>query len=112
MVIERRHFTETIDKAPDVLVGEATCHTHSIDVGSTNTVRPPYLVASDPPTHLVILLTTSAITESLTDRCSVSPTHSVWGGDLLPHGGTLLGGIGHIEIRHTSPSRPTTRMLS
>ena len=29
---------------------------------------------------------------------------SVWGGDLLRDRGTLLGGVGHVEVSYTSPA--------
>ena len=64
-----------------------------------------YLVADDPPTHLIVLLTTSSVVESLTASTGgSSPTHPVWSGDLPPHRGTLLSGIRHVEVGYTSPA--------
>ena len=71
------------------------------------------LVAKDRATHLVILLTTSRVSESLTVQTRPSPTHPVWGGDLPPCRGTLLGGVRHVEVDYTSPaSWPTTGDLT
>ena len=72
-----------------------------------------YLVADDPPTHLVILLTTSGVVDPLTATSSgSSPTRPVWGGDLPPHRWTLLRGVGHVEVSYTSPATwPTTKGL-
>ena len=88
------------------------CHTDSLNIESveckTSTIEGSWssqLVANDPPTHLVILLTTSGVSEPLTASTSrSSPTHPVWGGDLLPHRGTLLGGVRHVEVGYTSPT--------
>ena len=58
-----------------------------------------YLVANDPPAHLVILLTTSGVVDPLTvTTVGASPTHPVWGVVLPPHRGTLLGGVRHVEV--------------
>ena len=92
-----------------VLLG-AMCHTNSINIESVDAIMREgiwraYLVANDPPTHLVILLTTSGIAEPLT-ATSVGPstTYPVWGGDLLPYRGTLLRGVRHVEVGYTSPA--------
>ena len=112
-----RVLFKTTCKAPDVLAGRTICHAHSIKIATVNwptrttkCIWGAYLVANHPPTHLVILLTTSGVSESLTASTGrSSPTHPVWGGDLLPHRGTLLGGVGHVEVGCTSPaSWPTT----
>ena len=79
----------TSSEGPDVLAGE-----------------PRVTLTDDRPTHLVILLTTSGVSEPLTGiSCQPSPTHS---GDLLPHRGALLGGVRNVEVGYTSPARSTT----
>ena len=103
----------TSSKAPDVFTGRTMRDTYSIKIDTVNwqmltkegTWR-TYLVADDPPTHLVILLTTSGIVEPLTTTLKdwSSPTHSVWGGDLLPHRGTSIIGVSHVEVSYTSPA--------
>ena len=30
--------------------------------------------------------------------CGSPFTHSKWGGDLLPHRGAVLGGVGHVKV--------------
>ena len=110
-------FIKATDKAPDVLAGRTIRHTYSVNIVSVNCwptttkcIWGAYLVADDPPTHLIILLTASGVSETLTASPSrSSPTHSEWGGDLLPHRGTLLWRIRHVEVDYTFPaSWPTT----
>ena len=106
----------TSSKAPDVLAGGTMRQTYPIKIVTVN--RPTYtseciwgayLVANDPPTHLVILHTTSGVSEPFTASPNrSSPTHSKWGGDLLPHRGAKLGGVRHVEVGYTSPARLTT----
>ena len=92
------------------------CNTYSIEIVSVNcswTLKRIWcaeLVADDPPTHLIILFTTSSVVEPLTATRSSrsSPTHPVWGGDLFPRRGTLLGRVGHIEVGYTFPTSCST----
>ena len=46
-----------------------------------------------PPTHLNLSCWCWPLTAARTISGGLSPTHSVWGGDLPPHRGTLLGGV-------------------
>ena len=88
------------------------CDTNSINIGSvdrmTRTNKSPCLsklVTNDPPTHLVILFTTSRVSDPLTATSVGSPpTHPVWRGDLQPHVRTVLGGTRHVEVGYTSPA--------
>ena len=88
------------------------CHTDSLNIESveckTSTIEGSWssqLVTNDPPTHLVILHTTSGIVEPLTATSGrPSPTRPVWGGVLPPHRGTLLEGVRHVEVGYTSPA--------
>ena len=99
-----------------MLTGGAVCHTDSINVEgvdrpsrSSESLCNSTLEAYDPAANLAVLLTTSGVVESLTARRGRSfPTHPVWGGDLLPNRGAVLGGIRHVEVGYTSPARPTT----
>jgi len=103
-----------------VLARGATCDTNAIYVVSVDGIARKEglwgsnLVADDPPTHLVILLTTSSVSDPFTASSGgPSPTHPEWGGDLLPHRGTLLGGVRHVEIGYSSPAgRSTTGVPS
>ena len=105
-------FIKTIRECPDVLAGSAMRHTDSIHIVSVyrptrtkESVCISQLVASDSPTHLVVLLTTSEVSDTLTVTTSgPSSTYPVWSGDLPPHRGTLLGGVRHVEVGYTSPA--------
>ena len=104
----------TSSKGPDVLARRAMCHANSVNIliivdWPTRTVKKglwmSYLVANDPPTHLVVLHTTCGVAEPLTATAGgSSPTHSVWSGVLPPHRGTLLGGVRHVEVGYMSPA--------
>ena len=106
-------FIKTCSKGPDVLTGGAVCHTDSINVEgvdrpsrSSKSLWKSTLEAYDPATNLAVLLTTSGVVYSLTARRGRSfPTHPVWGGDLLPNRGAVLGGVRHVEVGYTSPAR-------
>ena len=78
------------------------CHTDAINIVTVNQrttsskgISTSYLVANDPPTYLVILHTTSGVSDPITatSKGGPSPTHPEWGSDLPPHRGTLLGGV-------------------
>jgi len=100
-------FIKTISKCPDMFAGGAMCDTNSINIETVDwpTIARDkglwisYGVANDPPTHLVILLTTSGVAETLTATSGgPSPTHPEWGGVLPPHRGAVLGRVGHVKV--------------
>ena len=107
-------FIKTTSKGPDVLARRTMRHTDSFNIDTVNWptrtiikgIWSSYLVANDPPTHLVILLTTSCVVDPITATTGgPSPTHPVWEK-------SDMGWVRHVEVGYMSPaSCPTTRCL-